>query len=55
MRVKFGELKIGSTARKNLQTVMDTNWASAGPMVKQFEDNWTEKFGYADSRERPAS
>ncbi|MHA2279438.1 MAG: DegT/DnrJ/EryC1/StrS family aminotransferase [Promethearchaeota archaeon] len=28
---------------------MDTSWASEGPLVKQFEDNWNKKFGYADS------
>lgn len=49
MRVTFGDLKIGATARKNLQTVMDTNWASEGPMVRDFEKNWNDLFGYHQS------
>jgi len=49
MRIKFGELKIGATARKNLNTVMDTNWASEGPMVKKFEENWNNLFEYSQS------
>ncbi len=49
MKVAFGDLKIGQTARKNLQTVMDTNWASEGPMVQDFEGNWNSIFGYVDS------
>jgi len=49
MKVTFGDLKIGQTARKNLQTVMDTNWASEGPMVEKFERDWNDLFGYAES------
>ena len=45
----FGDLRIGNTARKNLQTVMDTNWASEGPMVKNFEQKWNDLFGYNQS------
>ncbi len=46
MRITFGDLKIGTTAQKNLQTVVDTNWASEGPLVNQFETNWGDLFGY---------
>ncbi len=49
MRVAFGDLKIGQTAQKNLRTVMDTNWASEGPMVRDFEKNWNDLFGYSQS------
>jgi len=49
MKVAFGDLKIGQTARRNLQTVMDTNWASEGPMVREFEKQWNDLFGYAES------
>lgn len=49
MRVTFGELRIGDIAKKNLQQVIDTNWASGGPLVEQFEKNWNSKFGYTDS------
>lgn len=46
MRIKFGELKIGEIAKKNLQTIIDTNWASEGPFVKEFESRWSSKFNY---------
>jgi len=49
MRVAFGTLKIGETARRNLDRIVETNWASEGPLVEQFERNWNDKFGYADS------
>jgi dTDP-4-amino-4,6-dideoxygalactose transaminase len=49
MKVAFGDLKIGQTARRNLQTVMDTNWASEGPMVREFEKQWNDLFGYTES------
>lgn len=48
-RVKFGELRIGPTAKKNLQQVIDTNWASEGPLVARFETEWSKKFGYKHS------
>lgn len=48
-RIEFGELKIGSTARKNLMEVCDSNWASGGPKVKEFEKNWSELFKYKRS------
>jgi len=49
MRVKFGELKIGNIAKHNIQKVIDNNWASEGPLVQEFEEKWSKKFGYADS------
>ena len=49
MRIKFGELRIGDIARRNLQRVMDTDWASEGPLVAEFERKWSGHFGYAHS------
>jgi len=46
MKVTFGELKIGDIAKKNLQRVMDSNWASEGPLVREFEQKFAAKFGY---------
>ncbi len=46
MRIQFGELKIGETAKKHLQDVINTNWASGGPKVKLFEEQWSKLFGY---------
>lgn len=48
-RIEFGELVIGNTARKNLMEVCDSNWASGGPKVKEFEKNWSELFKYKRS------
>jgi dTDP-4-amino-4,6-dideoxygalactose transaminase len=45
-RIEFGELRIGEQARKNLMHVCDTNWASGGPKVAEFERKWNDLFGY---------
>ena len=45
-RIEFGELRIGDNARKNLAEVCDSNWASGGPKVKEFEKRWGNLFGY---------
>lgn len=49
MRIEFGELRIGQTARKNLAEVCDSNWASGGVKVQQFEAEWNKLFNYGDS------
>jgi len=46
MRIQFGDLRIGETARKHLQDVIKTNWASGGPKLKQFEESWGKLFDY---------
>ncbi|MEM4259553.1 MAG: DegT/DnrJ/EryC1/StrS family aminotransferase [Candidatus Pacearchaeota archaeon] len=46
MRIEFGELKIDERAKKNLLHVVKTNWASGGPKVKKFEEEWGRLFGY---------
>ena len=48
-RIEFGELRIGNTARKHLSEVCDSNWASGGPKVKEFEKKWGNLFGYKHS------
>jgi dTDP-4-amino-4,6-dideoxygalactose transaminase len=45
-RIKFGELKIGKTAKKYLKTAIDRNWVSGGKNVEEFEDKFAKKFGY---------
>lgn len=45
-KIEFGELRIGEKARANLNHVCDSNWASGGPKVKEFEKNWGNLFGY---------
>lgn len=49
MRINFGELRIEDIARGNLKRIIDTNWASEGPLVKEFEDGWNRHFGYKHS------
>jgi dTDP-4-amino-4,6-dideoxygalactose transaminase len=46
MRINFGELVIGDTAKRYLQRAIDKNWASEGDNVKQFEDKFAAHFGY---------
>ena len=46
MRISFGELVIGDTAKKYLQRVLDKNWASEGDNVKEFEEKFAAHFGY---------
>ena len=48
-RIEFGELRIGDTARAHLSDVCDTNWASMGPKVRAFENQWSHLFDYQDS------
>ena len=49
MRIEFGELKIGEKAKQNLLHVIETNWASGGPKVKKFEEEWGKLFEYKHS------
>jgi dTDP-4-amino-4,6-dideoxygalactose transaminase len=46
MRIMFGELKIGDTAKKHVQMALDKNWVSEGDNVKEFEQKFADKFGY---------
>jgi dTDP-4-amino-4,6-dideoxygalactose transaminase len=46
MRVSFGDLKIGPTARKYVQSALDKNWVSEGENVAEFERRFAETFGY---------
>ena len=49
-RIEFGELRFGATARSNLMDCMETNWSSAGPKVKAFEEKWGTLFGYKHNK-----
>ncbi len=46
MRITFGEIRIGDTARKYIQRALDSNWVSEGDNVKEFEQRFAAKFGY---------
>ena len=46
MRINFGDLVIGDTAKGYLQRVLDRNWVSEGENVKEFEDKFAAHFGY---------
>ncbi|MDO8568501.1 MAG: DegT/DnrJ/EryC1/StrS family aminotransferase [Dehalococcoidales bacterium] len=46
MRIAFGDLRIGKTARKYVQEALDRNWVSEGQNVALFEKKFAEKFGY---------
>ena len=46
MRISFGDLKVGDTARKYVQLALARNWISEGANVAEFERKFAEKFGY---------
>lgn len=46
MRIAFGDLKIGDTARRYIQRALDKNWVSEGDNVREFEQGFARKFGY---------
>jgi dTDP-4-amino-4,6-dideoxygalactose transaminase len=46
MRISFGDIKIGATARRYVQKALDKNWISEGENVSEFERNFAAKFGY---------
>ena len=46
MKISFGDLVIGDTAKKYLQKAIDKNWVSEGENVKEFEEKFAALFGY---------
>jgi len=46
VRIMFGDLRIGDTARKYVAAALDRNWVSEGENVREFERRFAEKFGY---------
>ena len=51
-KIEFGELRIGELARQNLKDVCDSNWASGGPKVKEFETPYNDILCDFDSYRR---
>lgn len=45
-RINFGDLKIGDTAKKYIQSAVDRNWISESINVAEFEQRFASKFGY---------
>jgi dTDP-4-amino-4,6-dideoxygalactose transaminase len=46
MRISFGDLKIGDTARNYIRRALDKNWISEGDNVREFERRFAARFGY---------
>lgn len=46
LRISFGELVIGNTAKDRIKKAIDKNWVSEGDNVKEFEEKFAKKFGY---------
>jgi len=46
MRINFGELVIGETAKERLKRAIDKSWISEGDNVKEFEEKFAQQFGY---------
>ena len=43
MKIKFGDLKIGLTAKKYLSRATDSNHVTEGPITKEFKDKFSGK------------
>lgn len=52
-KIEFGEIRIGSTARKHIEDCLSTNWISMGPKVELLEQRFASllgcKYGVATS------
>ena len=46
MRIMFGDLRIGDIAKQYIQRALNENWVSEGVNVREFEQTFTDKFGY---------
>lgn len=46
MKIEFGDLKLDERTKFNLEDCVKTNWVSAGPKVKKFEEEWGKLFNY---------
>jgi len=46
MRINFGDLIIGKTARDRIQKALDKNWVTEGNNVKEFQDKFAKRFNY---------
>jgi len=48
-KIEFGELRIGTIARNHLMDICNTNWATMGKKVEEFENKWNTLFGFDGS------
>jgi len=46
LRIDFGKLVIGDTAKRYLQAALDKNWVSEGANVREFEQKFAARFKY---------
>lgn len=46
MKIKFGDLVIGNTARDRIKKALDKNWVTEGENVGEFEEKFAKQFGY---------
>jgi len=46
MRINFGDLVIGDTAKDRIKRALDKNWVTEGANVKEFEEKFARLFGY---------
>ena len=47
--IEFGEIRVGHIAQQHLADAIGSNWISAGPKVKMFEEQWSDLFQYKHS------
>jgi dTDP-4-amino-4,6-dideoxygalactose transaminase len=46
MRINFGDLVVGKTARDRITKAIEKNWVTEGANVKEFEEKFGKLFGY---------
>jgi len=49
VRITFGDLRLGDSAREYIRRAFDKNWVSEGANVKEFEQKFADKFGYRNA------
>lgn len=46
MRINFGDIIIGKTAKDKIKKSLDRNWVTEGENVREFEKKFAKRFGY---------
>ena len=46
MKIAFGDLKVSKEAKRHIEEVLDSNFISGGPKIKQLEKEWGKLFDY---------
>ena len=47
VKIEFGDLKLDDRVKMNFLSILESNWASEGPLVEKFEQEWGKLFSYS--------